>query len=193
MGVIAARGDGMEHSMEEKEIPAIPPKYRIREFLQAKFEEAGKESIAATGRFVVPDYSPESLRYLEEFHPKSTVQWQETLKLRSKLGLRNTQDWLWLLSMLPGWYFGEVLVRNLGGRWKYPNRGYFILALILFRPAILYRHWYVIVGKQKVPVFELAMRRGILGTDESLYRAYWLIAQGSFRNRPMGPKYASKP
>lgn len=150
---------------------------------------ASKASLAAVRDLVNPDYSPESIERLERLDTKHPDDFRYVLEWRSSHGFSNSEAQLWLLNMVMGWYFGEVLVRNLGGRWRYPSRFYALLALLLFKPGIAYRHWYVVVGKQKVPVFELARRRGTMGPDESLFRAYQIIAKGNFKNYPMGPQY----
>jgi hypothetical protein len=66
-----------------------------------------------------------------------------------------------------------------------------LVALFFNRPGILYRRWYVIVGKLRVPVFELARKRETMGPKESLVKVYQEIAEGCFR-APKSPSILSK-
>jgi len=77
-----------------------------------------------------------------------------------------------------GAYLGEVLVRNLDGRWHYPS---FLQTLIILvsrdsRRGELY--WYVLVGGEKVYVFRAA-REAIekTGAVFSLYELYQRYAR----------------
>lgn len=173
---------------------SIPPsKFHVRHFLEWQYRNALQASVAAARNLGVDaDYSPESLERLEHFSPQRPDGFQQILEWGSTRWLSNSSDQQWLVYLGMGAYFGEVLVRNLGGKWRCPNRIHVILALLLFRPGIAYRHWYVIVGKQKIPVVELARRRTIMGPDESLFRAYQTIANGAFKNYPQGPQYPGK-
>jgi hypothetical protein len=170
----------------------IPPKYRIRTFLEAQLTAFSQISLSMVRHYTIPDYTPGSLEKLEPYHGQTPTEYEELLIWRNNHGLSNSPDQLWLMWMTLGCYFGEVLVRNLGGKWKYPSRLYGYLAVAFNWPGLAYRHWYVIVGKQKVPVFELSRRRCVMGPDESIYRAYQLIAKGQFKNYPMGPRYPGK-
>jgi hypothetical protein len=192
--VIMADGheDGKVDSRQERIDIPIPPKYRIRTFLRAQFATALQVSLRTASRYTTPDYTPESLERLEPYLGQSPEDYRKILIWSNNHGFSNSPDQLWLMWMTLGCYFGEVLVRNLGGKWKYPSRLYGYLAVAFNWPGLAYRHWYVIVGKQKVPVFELSRRRCVMGPDESIYRACQLIAKGQFKNYPMGPRYPSK-
>ena len=90
---------------------------------------------------------------------------------------------MWLYHMALGAYFGEVLVRSLNGKWRYPSRVRALMALLFSRPDLLYSHWYVMVGRIKVPVFELARDREMFGPNESLVKAYREIKNGTYRRK----------
>lgn len=167
----------------------IPPKYRVRKFLEWQRELSMKVFIGGTGRVITANYTPGSLEALEPLLPKTSDEWRSELQPYAEAHGFTSQALLWALHMPTGSYFGEVLVRSLGGKWRHPSSVLGVLALLLSRPGLVYRHWYVVVGKQKVPVYELARRRGTMGPDESLFRAYQLIAKGSFKNLPMGPHF----
>lgn len=133
-------------------------------------------------RFFHVDFTPESLRSLELYLPRDPRSWrEEILPYLVKQGYIDEAR-IWLVHMWTGSYFGEVMVRNLHGRWQFPNAIIALIALMLRRPGMMYRHWYVIVEGQKIPVFELARRRETMGQRESLYEAYRLIAEGAFRD-----------
>jgi len=84
---------------------------------------------------------------------------------------------LWMAYAGVGSYFGDMLVRTLKGHWKFPNPFITILGLAFGRPDWMYRHWYVVLGRRKVPVFTIAMRRHTLGREKaSLVKAYEEIA-----------------
>lgn len=125
-----------------------------------------------------PDYSPRSLTQLDEDLPDSI---SEEARRR---GYEFDSGAIWAFHAGLGSYIGEVIVRSLGGEWKYPNRLIIALAWLLNRPDILYKHWYVVVGRVKVPVFEIARRRETLGREKaSLLRAYEEIANSSVKRR----------
>ncbi|MBU0624532.1 MAG: hypothetical protein KJ672_06780 [Candidatus Thermoplasmatota archaeon] len=67
---------------------------------------------------------------------------------------------------------------------KYPSRilVFFCLWAGYISPA--YRHWYVVVGRQKVPVFDIMKRRLEMGAKEvSLVNVYQEIAKGTYKHR----------
>ena len=171
----------------------IPPKLPVRRFLEWQREFCLRIFIEGTGRMITANYTSGSLETLEFLLPKTPGEWRnDILPCAIDRGFGASPANLWLLHLPLGSYFGEVLVRNLGGKWRHPSRILGILALLLSRPGLVYSHWYVVVGKQKVPVFELARRRGTMGPEESLFRVYQLIAKGSFKNLSMGPQCTSK-
>jgi hypothetical protein len=91
---------------------------------------------------------------------------------------------MWFYHMMAGSYFTEVIIRNLGGKWKYPSRVLVFFCLWAGYISPVYRHWYLIVGKQKVPVFEIVRRRLEMGARElSLVQVYSEIANGTYRIR----------
>jgi hypothetical protein len=162
----------------------MPPKYRIRRFLEWQREVSLRIFIKGTGRVITANYTLGSLEALESLLPKTPEEWRsEILPLATERGFCTSPAHLWLLHMPTGSYFGEVLVRNLGGKWRRPNSLLAVLAFLFSMPDLLYSHWYVVVGRQKIPVFELARRRGTLGATESLVKIYQEVANGVYKRR----------
>lgn len=154
-----------------------PSKYHFREFLEFQFKLASNLSIRVARKYIDPDYSPSSLERLESCEVQTPEEYrEEVVRYAAKPGRSTSQAAMWFMHMGLGSYFGEVLVRNLGGKWRYPSRVLVAIALLTFRPGIAYRHWYVVVGKRKIPVFELARRRQVMGSTESLAAKYREIA-----------------
>jgi hypothetical protein len=185
--IIMSIGDRENHtasSQYEAGDLHIPPRYRIRRFLEFQLKIASEISLKAARKLIDPDYTPESLERLERWETQSPEDFHaKVLPNRTEHGLDNSPAQLWFLHMGLGSYFGEVLVRNLGGRWRYPSRFLVIMAILFSQPDMVYRHWYVVVGKQKIPVIELARRRAIMGAKESLVEVYREIANGEYRPR----------
>ncbi len=126
-----------------------------------------------------PDYSVVSLEIFDTLAlPQTPEEFAEGIRLMKD----QSSARMWVYFMTPASYFAEVIIRNLGGRWKYPSRilVFFCLWAGYISPA--YRHWYVVVGRQKVPVFEIMRRRFELGAKEvSLVQIYQEIAAGTYR------------
>lgn len=177
---MAASREGTLPPDQEAHEAAIPPKYRIRRFLEFQLRTVLDVFIKTRKQFFTVNFTPESLQALELLLPRSPDEWtMEALPYLTQQGF-SSQSLMWLIHMEAGSYLGEVLVRNLHGRWRYPNRLLALIALVFNWPGIVYRHWYVIVRNQKVPVFELARRRETMGPKESLMKAYDAIAHGYF-------------
>ncbi|MEM0343594.1 MAG: hypothetical protein QXU73_05030 [Thermoplasmata archaeon] len=157
--------------MSESEAQALPPKYS-RKHLEMHLDKIREVFWKAARQDGISGYSPENLRrfddVLSDFRPTF-----------AELGCPDPDlATLWGAYAGVGSYFGDVLVNNLGGRWRYPNQLVTILGLIFERPDWIYRHWYVAVGRRKVPVFIIAMRRHTLGREKaSLVKAYEEIAE----------------
>jgi hypothetical protein len=125
---------------------------------------------------ITPDFTLESLAALELVHPKDPDQYRSAAAKLEKFDYDGSYVADWVISVGLGSYFGEVLVRNLGGRWKYPARLLVFYAFYTGYASSIFRHWYVVVGQQKIPVFEIAKRRLMMGPSESLVQVYREIA-----------------
>jgi len=77
-----------------------------------------------------------------------------------------------------GSYLGEVMIRNLGGQWHFPNFFQLIVASISWSHFTASRYSYVVLGKKKARVFRAA-RLAIDKTSKafSLYEFYELYAR----------------
>jgi hypothetical protein len=165
-----------ERLLADEEIKSLPPRYS-REFLRFHLKAAYDDFWAAYSFTANLNNSRASLEELDTSLPQSI---EDEL---NSLGRNVDIATLWTLHAGLGSYFGEVLVKELNGRWRYPSRFLTMVAWLLHRPDVLYRHWYVVVGAQRVPVFEIARRRETLGREKaSLVDAYKRIA-GSMRER----------
>ena len=155
---------------DEVEGKSFPPRYS-KAYLDLHLKAVHENFWIAHSIEMNPDHSPKSLAQLDDDLPESITREAE------RKGYAFDKETLWAFHAGLGSYFGEVLVRNLGGEWKYPNRLAVALALLLNRPDILYGHWFVVVDKRKVRVFEIARRRETLGKEKaSLFKAYEEIA-----------------
>lgn len=149
----------------------LPPRWS-RDFLELHLKTALDSFWVATSLEMNPDFSPESLTQLDLNLPENL---SEEIRCR---GHEPASSIMWAFHAGLGSYFGEVLVRTHRGAWRYPGRLVVLLAWLLNRPDILYRHWYVVVGRQRVPVFEIARRRETLGRERaSLAKAFEEIAK----------------
>jgi hypothetical protein len=114
-----------------------------------------------------PDYSIRSLKELDVSIPDSLKE----MLMGDGYNPGLAETWLFYAGL--GSYFGEVLIRNLNGRWRYPNRLTVLLANFAGRPDWIYRHWYVTVGGKRIPVFKIAEHRWSVGREQaSLMKAY---------------------
>jgi hypothetical protein len=155
---------------DHAESNSLPPRYS-REYLSLHLKAVHESFWIAHSIEMNPDHSPKSLARLDDDLPESIT--EEAKRKGYKFDNRT----MWAFHAGLGSYFGEVLVRNLDGEWKYPNRLAVAFAFLLNRPDILYRHWFVVVGKLKVRVFDIARRRETLGKEKaSLFKAYEEIA-----------------
>jgi vacuolar-type H+-ATPase subunit E/Vma4 len=152
-----------------------PPRYS-RAYLSQHLKAVHEVFWIAHSHEMNPDYSPRSLAQLDDDLPENLAAEAESR------GTQVDSKMLWAFHAGLGSYFGEVLVRNLGGEWRYPNRLAAILSSLLNRPDILYGHWYVMIGKLKVRVFQIAYLREAFGKERaSLLKAYEKIATASER------------
>jgi len=88
-----------------------------------------------------------------------------------------------------GGYFGEVIVRNLGGEWSFPRWWRFYFSEIVGRPGVDMDHYFVIHKGNKIPILKIARWRfDGSGRVKSLYEVYKEIEatgkwSGSGKNR----------
>ncbi len=131
------------------------------------------------------DFTSESIRRLESFLLQDPKEYRkQVLRVSGPPNPVWTGMDLWKPHEGLGSYFGEVLVRNLGGEWQGPSKTLVDECRKSGEVDPIFQQWYVVVKGQKVPVFELAGRRNELGPNESLERAYDKIAEGSFEPLP---------
>ena len=131
------------------------------------------------------DFTPESLDRLEPWLIHSPEEYRRAAKGIRRDGLFRLKVWGGHAGVAS--YFGEVLTRNLGGRWEQPSES--LVASCQRTGSIdpIFHNWYVIVGTQKIPVFEIAGRRNTRGPSESLTRVYGEIVEGHYKSRPFKP------
>jgi len=161
--------------------PQARPSPFSREFDKYQLKMASEMGIAVLRQFMTVDYSVESLQVLDR---RALSQTPEEFRNDIKEMKDQSLASMWFNYMKFGSYFAEVIMKNLGGRWRYPNRilVFFCLWAGYISPA--YRHWYLVVGKQKVPVFEIMRRRLEMGAkEESLVKVYNEIANGTYKRR----------
>ena len=78
---------------------------------------------------------------------------------------------IWCLGI--GGCFGETIIRNLGGKWQFPNRMDLEIARIRNKPERLVDHYFVVQGKNRIPVMKIARwRYDGNGRVKSLYEIY---------------------
>lgn len=122
-------------------------------------------------------HQPEHLRYLDRFlHER----YRETLK-------RHPRSYEGTVNAL-GSYLGEVFVRNLGGRWHWPNPLRSLVLLLSLNHFKGERYLYIVLGSEKVLVFKAA-REAIDRTarEFSLYDFYQRWAQTKPALTPQTP------
>jgi hypothetical protein len=137
------------------------------------------------------DFTLESLRRLESFLLQNPKDYRkQVLRVSGPPNPVWTNMDLWKPHEGLGSYFGEVLVRNLGGTWQGPSKSLVDECRKSGEVDPLFQQWYVVVNCQNVPVFDLAGRRNELGPTESLQLAYDKIANGSYRppQQPFVPR-----
>ena len=138
--------------MSGRELESLPPKHSKR-YLELHLNKIRDLFWQAAKQDGITDYSPRNLARFDEVLSDIRMTFAEE-------GCPNPDlSTLWMAYAGVGSYFGDVLVHNLGGRWKYPNWFIAILGLTFGRPDWIYRRWFVVVGRRKVPVFVIAMRR----------------------------------
>ena len=164
---------------EKKEVTTVEQLklLRGREFLE-------KSIVCFDGLFVdasmrvgvdISDHSPERLRVIDGHVFESAKE------ACLKEGVPPEPGILWSMYHGLGSYFGTVIVRNLGGRWRTPSTLRFWLSQILGRPGILFDHWFVELDRKKIPVFKIARWRGDgSGRVKSLTEAYEEVASKGF-------------
>lgn len=158
--------------MSESEGPPWPPKYS-RKYLSMHLNKLRELFWQAAKRDGIEDYSIDSLKRLD-----AAIQ-EHIGQAFAEAGCPDPDlATLWFAHAMLGSYFGDVLTNNLGGSWRFPNRLVTILGLLFGRPDWIYRHWFVVIGRRKIPVFVIAMRRDTLGKEKaSLVKAYEEIAE----------------
>ena len=157
-----------------------------RRFLERELELALSSALAfCHTQGIKSDYSEESLIAFEALLPRNPEEYLRVVSNFDKFKYDGSYLSDWLVALGPGSYFGEVILRILGGRWKYPSRLRVFLSLYTSYSSPIFLNWFVIVGKQKVPVFEIARQRMILGTEgESFTQIYRKISKGKYARRP---------
>ncbi len=82
-----------------------------------------------------------------------------------------------------GCYLGEVIVRNLGGRWHPPNSLQVVILLARRNPIRAERQAYVLLGRKKVFVFQAAReaidKTGAVFSLREFYKGWAAIAPGN--------------
>lgn len=156
-----------------------PSQFR-RAFLKYQLKLQAEGSLRVLRRYMNPDFSVDSL---EAFDRQVLARTPEEFKKRTAaLDPRTSSMWVWYVG--PGSYFAEVIIRNLGGQWKYPSRILVFFCIWAGYISPVYHHWYVTVGKQKVPVFEIMKRRLEMGANQvSLVRIYSEIKNGTYDHK----------
>jgi hypothetical protein len=165
--------------IEDKQRPDSDlPSHLSRRFLEHQLKLASELGLKVIRDYLSPDYSVESLERMEHHVlPQTPEQFKEQIRALEDQSVPR----LWFFSMGFGSYFGEVIIRNLGGKWKYPSRILVFLCLWGGYISPVYRHWYVVVGKQKVPVFDIMKSRLEMGAKGvSLVRIYREIEKGVY-------------
>ena len=128
---------------------------RGREFLE-------KSIVCFDGLFVdaimrmgvdISDHSPERLRAIDDHF------FESAREACLKEGIPPEPGILWSMYHGVGSYFGTVIERNLGGKWRTPSVLRLWLSQILGNPAILFDHWYVESRGNRIPVFKIARWR----------------------------------
>lgn len=173
------RPSRINHSLESKKTEAITleelKSLRGQEFLEKSIEyfRASFEATYLRGGIDLSGYSLENLRVIDHSIIESAA------RICSEEGIPLDSGILWSVYHGVGSYFGTVIVRNLGGRWRTPSTLRFWLSHILGRPGILFDHWYVELKGERIPVFKIARWRcDGSGRVPSLAKAYEKIASG---------------
>jgi len=170
---------GIDRPLKSSEAEALTAEtlksLRGKEFLEKSIDYFRKslETVALRDGYDIGDYSPDRLRIVDDH-------WLESAKEAcAKEGIPPESGVLWSMYHGVGSYFGTVIIRNLGGRWRTPSTLTFWLSQALARPGILFNHWYVEVKGEKIPVFRIARWRcDGSGRVRSLAEAYEKIASG---------------
>lgn len=113
----------------------------------------------------ISDHRPENLEVID----RSLGPRFRELAKRSKRSYETS-------SIAVGCYLGEVVIRNLGGRWHYPNYFQVLLVLLLGNPLRAEKYIYVRLRDRKLKVLRAA-RKAIDETSSrfslsDLYRQY---------------------
>lgn len=142
----------------------------------ARAESLGIKNMQTMTAVDISDHRPENLRLIdavldERFHA--------TLEKRGEIESA---------SIATGTYLGEVFVRNLAGRWRYPSWLHAIRASISRDRCRAERYCYVLLGDEKVYVFQAA-RESInkTGAIFSLYEFYQRYARQPHISPDGGP------
>ena len=154
-----------------------------RRFLEHQLEVALSNSAAFCHSIGVnPDYSLSSLVSYEVQLPKGPEEYARFVS--NVKGYEDSSLGDWLVALPPGSYLGEIMVKHLGGKWRYPSRLRVLIGIYCGYLSPVFDHWFVTVGEQKVPVFEIAKRSMMLGVrEESLSQVYNGVKRGTYRRR----------
>lgn len=129
------------------------------------------------------DYSRASLVAFESHLPQSPDDYARLVSNFKKFEYDGSYLSDWLVALGPGAFFGEVIRKNLGGRWKYPSRLRVFFSFYGGYVSPIFLNWFIIVDKQKIPVFEIARRRLTKGAKEvSMVQIYDEVANGTYRH-----------
>jgi hypothetical protein len=127
------------------------------------------------------DYSEKSLVTLESLLPRNAEDYEESVWNFKTFEYDGSYVSDWLVAFGPGAYFGEVIRRNLEGRWRYPSRLRIVFSFYRGYISPIFLNWFVIVANQRVPIFEIARRRLTKGAAEvTLTQIYGEIAGGTY-------------
>jgi hypothetical protein len=99
------------------------------------------------------NYSPDGLSIMDGNVGESAEE------IYAKEDIRSTPSLLWSFYRLYGTYFGDVIVRNLGGEWEIPSSIRLTLSRLLWWPELLFFHWNVKLNGKRIPVFKIAKWR----------------------------------
>ena len=166
------------------------PSHFRRRFLEDELRKGLLDIVNRCVRLGIdPDFTEASLERLDAILPRDNQDYRESVAHFTQFEYDGSPLSDWLVALGPSSYFGEVLVKNLGGKWRYPSRLVVFYSYYTGYLSPVFRHWFVLVGKQRIPVFEIVRRRMIIGQEESLVKAYHDIASGRFKLKEICRSY----
>lgn len=120
---------------------------------------------------VVTDYSPRSLGNIDE----SILSSLEEIGRKEGVTPSRSLTWGWYEGL--GSYFGEVIIRNLGGKWVFPPPKRIWQARFRRDMSLFYDFFFVDLNGSLIPVIKIArLRQDGSGRVRSLSQAYEQIA-----------------